>query len=200
VIADYREASESTPVSLRDWRRAQAALNSAMTLSPDDKSIRGKYELVDGFVKVLKIGNLKAARADFEQARDLLPDSPDPHLGLAQVWMRQGDLDKAEEELNHAKRNGFQPGRREQRDLADGYRARGEKWLAEAKRAHGLGQMQDALKHADGDLAHALELYNSVAPLFNGVQLAERVSDEREKAAKTLAQAAQVQDSPGGNP
>jgi len=200
VIADYREASESTPVSLRDWRRAQDALKEAMKLSPDDKSIRGKYELVDGFVKVLKIANLKAARADFEQARDLLPDSPDPHLGLAQVWMRQGDLDKAVEELDHAKRNGFQPGRREQRDLADGYRARGEKWLAEAKRAHGLGQMQDALKHADGDLAHALELYNSVAPLFNGVQLAERVSDEREKAAKTLAQAAQVQDSPGGNP
>jgi eukaryotic-like serine/threonine-protein kinase len=200
VIADYREASESTPVSLRDWRRAQTALNSAMTLSPEDRSIRGKYELVDGFVKLLRIGNLKAARADFEQARDLLPDSPDPHLGLAQVWMREGDLDKAEEELNQAKRNGFQPGRREQRDLADGYRARGEKWLAEAKRAHGLSQMQDALKHADGDLAHALELYNSVAPLFNGVQLAEKVSDEREKAAKSLAQAEQIQDAPGGNP
>jgi serine/threonine protein kinase len=199
VIADYREASESTPVTLRDWQSAQAALKEAMKLSPDDKSIRGKYELVDGFVK-LRLGRMKGARADFDQARDLLPDSPDPHLGLAQVWMREGDLDKAEEELHQAKLNGFQPGRREQRDRADGYRARGEKWLAEAKRAHGLGQMQDALKHADGDLAHALELYNSVAPLFNGVQLAEKVSDEREKAAKSLAQAAQIQDAPGGNP
>ncbi len=167
VIADYREASESTPVSLRDWRRAQAALNSAMALSPDDKSIRGKYELVDGFVK-LRTGNLKIARADFEQARDLLPGSPDPHLGLAQVWMREGDLDKAEDELKQAKRNGFQPGRREQRDLADGYRVRGERWLTEAKRARGLSQMQEALKQADADLAHAQELYNSVAPLFNG--------------------------------
>jgi tetratricopeptide (TPR) repeat protein len=200
VIADYREASESTPVSLRDWRRAQTALNSAMTLSPDDKSIRGKHELVDGFVKLLKAGNLRDARADFDQARNLLPDSPDPHLGLAQIRMREGDLDKAEEELNQAKRNGFQPGRREQRDLADGYRVRGEKWLAEANRAHGLGQMQDALKHADSDLAHAEELYNSVAPLLKGVELAEKVSLEREKAAKSLAQAAQIQDSSGGNP
>jgi tetratricopeptide (TPR) repeat protein len=170
-----------------------------MTLSPGDKSIRGRYELVDGFVN-FRTGNLKGARADFDEARNLLPDSPDPHLGLAQIRMREGDLDKAEEELNQAKRNGFQPGRREQRDLADGYRVRGEKWLAEARRAHGLSQMQDALKRADGDLAHAQELYNSVAPLFNGVQLAEKVSLERGEAARSLAQAAQIQDAPGGNP
>src|SRR6185437_7494268 len=107
-------------------------------------------------------GNVKEARADFEQARALMPHSPDPHLGLALIQMREGDLDKAEEELNQAKRNGFQPGRREQRNLADGYKTRGEKWLAEAKRAHGLSQMQDSLKHADSDLAHAQELYNAV--------------------------------------
>ncbi|HEX4135117.1 MAG TPA: protein kinase [Bryobacteraceae bacterium] len=195
VIADYREASESTPVYLRDWRRAQAALNSAMGLAPEDKAIRGKYRLVDGHIK-LRNGDVRNARADFEQARNLLPDSPDPHLGLALIQMREGDLDKAEEEFNQAKRNGFQPGRREQRDLADGYKARGEKWMAEARRAHGLGQMQDALKHADSDLAHAQELYNSVAPLFNGVQLAEKVSLERDQAAKILAQAETAQPDP----
>jgi tetratricopeptide (TPR) repeat protein len=171
-----------------------------MTLSPEDKAIRGKYRLVDGHLE-FKLGHVKTARADFEQAETLLPHSPDPHLGLALIWMRDGDLDKAEAELNEAKRNGFQPGRREQRDLADGYKARGEKWLAEARRAHGLSQMQDSLKHADSDLAHAEELYNSVAPLFNGVQLAEKVSLERDKAAKTLAEAEQAQpDPPKENP
>ncbi len=219
VIADYREASESTPVYAKDWRRAQAALNSAMALSPEDKSIRGRHELVDGYLKLFAIGSLKTtrpdfaqarnsvmkdARADFEQARALLPHSPDPHLGLAQIAMREQDLDRAEEELKQAKRNGFQPGRREQRDLADGYRARGERWIAEARRAHGLSQMQDSLKHADSDLAHALDLYNSVAPLFNGVQLAEKVSLERDKAAKSLAQAAEIlnpaSDAPKENP
>jgi hypothetical protein len=204
VIADYREASESTPVYLRDWRRAQAALSSAMALAPDDKSIRGKYQLVDGYLQLLRSGDVKQARAEFEQARNLMPKAPDPHLGLALIQMREGDLDKAEEELNLAKRNGFQPGRREQRDLANGYRARGERWIAEAKRARGLAQMQDLLKHADSDLAHAEELYNSVAPLFNGVQLAEKVSLERDKAAKSLAQAEQIlnaqPDSPKENP
>jgi hypothetical protein len=113
--------------------------------------------------------------------------------------MREGDLDQAEEELNQAKRDGFQPGRREQRDLANGYRARGERWLAEARRAYGLGQMQDLLKRADSDLAHAQELYNSVAPLFDGVQLAEKVSLERDQAARSLARAAQIQDPPKGS-
>ena len=188
VIADYREASESTPVFTRDWRRAQAALSSATALSPEDNSIRGRSRLVDGHLE-LRLGHVKTARADFEQARSLLPHSPDPHLGLALLQMREGDLDRAEAELNEAKRNGFQPGRREQRDLADGYKARGEKWLAEARRAHGSSQMMDSLKHADSDLAHAEELYNSVAPLFNGVQLAEKVSLERGQAAKILAQA-----------
>ena len=202
MIADYREASESTPVYVRDWRRAQAALGSALTLAPDDKSIRGKYRLIDGHLK-LKANNVKDARSDFEEARNLLPKSPDPHLGLALVQVIEGDLDKAQDELNQAKHNGFRPGRREQKQLADGYKARGEKWLAAAKRTNNLAQMQDSLKRADSDLAHALELYNAVSPFFNGVQLAERVSLERDRAAKSLALAKQAQvtaDVPKENP
>ncbi len=199
VIADYREASESTPVYPRDWRRAQAALASAMTLAPDDKSIRGKYSLINGFL-VLK-ANLRQARADFEEARRLLPDSPDPHLGLALIQMSQGNLDEAQDELNKAERNGFRPGRREQRDLADGYRVRGERWLAAAHRIHDIGKMEEALKHADSDLAHAQELYNSVAPFLNGVQMAETVSMERDRVAKTLALAQPAAaDPPGDKP
>ena len=211
VIADYREASESTPVYLSDWRRAQADLSAAMNLSPNDKATRGKYALVNGYLKFMNIPNikrtrpdyiqarnlmLKDARGDFEQARTLLPNSPDPHLGLALIQMRDGDLDKAEEELNQARRSGFQPGRREQRDLANGYQVRGEKWLVQAQHAPGIGQMQDDLKRADSDLAHAESLYNAIAPMFNGVQLAEKVSLERDKAAKSLAQAQQASSSP----
>jgi serine/threonine protein kinase len=188
VIADYREASESTPVYTRDWRRAQAALASAMALAPGDTSIRGKYSLIDGHLKLLA-GNIKGARADFEDARNLLPHAPDPHLGLALIRMSEGDLDKAEDELNEAKRNGFRPGRREEAALANGYKARGEKWLGEARRAHDIGRMQDALKHADADLAHAQDLYNSVAPFRNGIEMAEKVSTERDRVAKSLAEA-----------
>jgi serine/threonine protein kinase len=192
VIADYREASESTPVYMHDWKRAQSALNSAVSLAPDDKAIRGKARLVDGHLN-LKAGSLKQARADFEEARALLPNSADPHLGLALIFESEGDLDKAESELNEAKRNRFSPGRREQRNLADGYRQRGERWLAGARRTHDMVQMQDELKHADSDLAHAQDLYNGIAPFWNGAELAQRVSLERDRAAKTLAEAQQIQ-------
>jgi serine/threonine protein kinase len=193
VIADYREASESTPVYVRDWKRAQASLSAAMSLAPNDKRIRGKYELVQGHLMLQgKNPNPRDARADFEEARKLLGNSPDPHLGLALIHTSEGDLDRAEEELNEAKRNGFRPGRREQVQLANGYRVRGEKWLASARRARDIDKMQDSLKRADTDLAHAQELYNSVAPFLNGAQLAERVSAERDKAAKTLAEAQQI--------
>jgi serine/threonine protein kinase len=192
VIADYREASESTPVYSRDWKRAQTALASAIALAPDDKLIRGKARLIDGHLK-LKAGNIREARAAFEEARNLMPHSPDPHLGLALIHMSEGDLDKAEDELNQAKRNGFLPGRREQRNLADGYRVRGERWLSSAHHIHDIAKMQDALKHADNDLAHAEGLYNEVSPFWNGRELAEKVSVERDRAAKTLALAQQIE-------
>ena len=192
VIADYREASDSTPVYAKDWLRAKTALNSALALVPDDRSIRGKQKLADGHLK-LSAADLKTARADFEEARTLLGRSPDPHLGLAQFYMRGGrDLDKAEAELKEAEHNGFRPGRREQAQLARGYRLRGEEWMKQAEKMRDIGQVRDALKHAEADLAHAQELYNSVAPFYNAMQLAERVSGERDSVAKRLALAQTV--------
>ncbi len=45
VIADYREASESTPVYRARTGGAPARRSrSAMSISPEDKSIRGKYQ------------------------------------------------------------------------------------------------------------------------------------------------------------
>jgi serine/threonine protein kinase len=192
VIADYREASESTPVYSRDWKRAQAALTQAVSIAPDDKSIRGKSKMVDGHLR-LRAGDLRKARSDFEEARGLLPNSPDPHLGLALIHMSDSELDKAEDELHQAQRNGFRPGRREQKALADAYKKHGERWLSEGKRAHDIGKMQEALQHADSDLEHAQNLYNSVAPFLNGTELAEKVSAERDQAQKTLAAAQQAQ-------
>jgi serine/threonine protein kinase len=191
VIADYREASESTPVYTRDWKRAQEALTQAVSIAPDDKSIRGKSRMVDGHLR-LRAGDLKTARSNFEDARSLLPNSPDPHLGLAMIHMTDSELNKAEEELKEAQRNGFRPGRREQKALADAYRRHGERWIADAKRAHDINKMQDALKHADADLEHAQSLYNSVAPFMNGSELAEKVSLERDQAQRTLAAAQQA--------
>ncbi len=194
VITDYREASESTPVYTKDWKRAQSAINAATNLAPDDTNIRGRANLVDGHLKLIS-RDVKGARSSFEAARDKMSRSPDPHLGLAMIHMLDSDLDKAEAELNEAQRNGFRPGRREQKALADAYKKRGERWIAVAKKAHDIGRMEDALKKADGDLEHAQSLYNSVAPFFDGIEMSERVAALREQAQRTLA-AAQLAQTP----
>ena len=198
VITDYREASESTPVYVKDWKRAQSAISAAVTLAPEDTAIRGRASLIDGHLKY-RAGDIKGARSSFEAARERMSKSPDPHLGLAMINLQDSDLDKAEAELNEAQRNGFRPGRREQKALADAYRKRGQKWIAVAKKAHDIVRMETALKKADGDLEHAQNLYNSVAPFFDGIEMSERVAAEREQAQRTLG-AAQLAQRPAGNP
>jgi serine/threonine protein kinase len=194
VISDYREASESTPVRLRDWRRAEGALAAAQTLSPEDKNVRGKYDIVEGFI-ALQSRKPDTARRDFEEALHLVSHSPDAHLGLAQIYMSEGDIDRAKNELNEAQKRGFQPGRREEKSLGDGYRRRGERFLADARRTRDLAQMQDLMRRADNDLKQAQSLYESVAPFWGGATLAERVATERARAEKTLAEAEQAQQS-----
>jgi serine/threonine protein kinase len=207
VLLDYREASESTPVYLQDWQRANAALNAALNFASDDKSVRGKSQLVRGYINLLhrdpktrKADRLKFARGDFEAARALMPHSPDPHLGLAQIFMYDGDLEQAENELNESQRDGFQPGRREKRALADTYRRRGERFLSEAHRVHDITKMQDSLQKADSDLSHAQTLYTQIRPFLDGGTLAEAVSNEREQAEKTLEASKLAMDGPKENP
>ena len=196
VLADYREASESTPVYPQDWRRAASALNAALTISPTDRAIQGKERLVAGFQALLRRdrkGRLdpdyRTAREDFEAARGLVPHSPDPHLGLAQLYMHDGDFERAQYELNESKNNGFPPGRREFKALADMYKRRGERWAAAAEHAHGVDKLTEDLQHAKDDFQKAQDLYTQIAPALNGANLAEKVSEERGAAEKNLASA-----------
>jgi serine/threonine protein kinase len=197
VLADYREASESTPVHADDWRRAKEAIAAALSFAPEDKALRGRRVLIQGYINVLhNPPYLRSARANFEEARTLLPNSPDPHLGLAQIYMRDADLDQAEKELEESKKNGFRPGRREQRDLADAYRRRGERQIAAARKVHDIEQMQDSLQRAEKDLDEAQKLYREVSPFYNGATLAEQVAAERGQAEKIVSAAKLATENP----
>ena len=99
--------------------------------------------------------------------------------------MHDGELEKAQRELDESKNNGFTPGRRELRDLANTYRRRGQRWAVAAQHAHDIEKMKDALQHAEADLDNAQKLYNQIAPFFRGAELAESVSLERGEAEKT---------------
>ncbi len=64
-----------------------------------------------------------------------MPRSPDPHLGLARIYVySEKNVGKAMAELHAAERLGFRPGPREIEQEADGYRFRAVAELGEARK------------------------------------------------------------------
>jgi plasmid stabilization system protein ParE len=118
----------------------------------------------------------------------LLPKSPDPPLGLVFAYIAAGNMVQAEDALNAAKENGFEPGAREENALADGFRLRGERNLATGRSAHDFRAMEALLQRAESDLGRAHDLYLTV----QNPQVAARVSAERQHAIAVLAQARRI--------
>jgi serine/threonine protein kinase len=184
VIAEYR-VNDAPTVMENDWIRAQAALARALQLEPGDKEIRGKMYICEGHISRIRGIARKQpklfqdARARFEEAHELLPKSPDPYLGLARLYVYSlGDVEKAEEALRNADRRGHDLGKREKAQLADGYRARGDKFMREAERASGLPDEKDYLDRAKEDYRRAEDLYREILPFSGSPASLRRVFDQ----------------------
>lgn len=183
TINDYR-SSDAPAVMENDWVRAQQTLSRALDLNPSDKEIRGKLYLAEGHLNRIRGTSrasgklLNEARAKFDGARELLPKSPDPYLGLARLYVYSlKDVEKAEEALRAADKRGYEPGRREKAQLADGYRDRAERLLKEADRATGLPEEKDYLERARNDFERAEELYRGIVPFGGSAASLRRVLD-----------------------
>jgi hypothetical protein len=100
------------------------------------------------------------AKTGFEEAHSYLPRSPDPHLGLARIYVYHlRNIGRAVAELSDAERLGFKPGPREFEQQADGYLVRAESELRQAQKA--TLARADAAKYlalARGDLDRARNL------------------------------------------
>ena len=183
VIAEYRN-SDAPSVSEADWQRADAVLTKALDLHPGDKEIRGKLYLVNGHISRIR-GTARAngkllsdARQKFEEARDLIPRSPDPWLGLARLYVYSvKDVEKAEEALKQASKRGHGMGRREKAQLGDGYRDRAERLLREADRVTGMPEEKDYLERAKDDFERAEEFYRDIVPFAGSASSLRRVLD-----------------------
>lgn len=175
TLAQYGN-DDAPPVYLPQWEQARTDMARALELDPDDNAIKGRLRLCEGHVERIKAGalhgearqkQLNEAVQKFEEAAQLMRNSPDPYLGLARIYVYDiGDVDKAEEALNKAADNGHPTGRRERAQLADGYRRRADRiWRESRGFAESPDQERGYLEEALHDYARAQDLYQQ-AGLF----------------------------------
>jgi tetratricopeptide (TPR) repeat protein len=169
VIDTYR-TNEAQLLYEKDWERARAMAAHALAVDPDE-TVRGKVRLAEGHIARINATAHRSAQEytvateKFTEARNLLPRSPDPLLGLARVYVYGlKDLDKGYEALQEAQRRGYTLGNREKLLLADGYRDRADRIFWDSRNVRGLPPEKDQVQRAADDYQRALELYQQIAP------------------------------------
>jgi serine/threonine protein kinase len=191
VIEHYRNSSDPR-VQDFDWSKAALCFTHALEMDRNDRDVQGKLALCHGFENLERTdaGAAHAAQADFEDAAMLAPGLPDPHLGLARVYVYSlKNVGKAIAELHEAQRLGFEPGPREAEEEGDGYRFRATAELASA-RAAGVRERttrERYLRMAQRDFERARRLYEPIEG-FSNVSAELRQVDEDDRARQDLAE------------
>ncbi|HEY4575398.1 MAG TPA: serine/threonine-protein kinase, partial [Thermoanaerobaculia bacterium] len=162
------------PIStLKGWQKAHDRLQAAVDLNYRDRSARAKMLYAQGHLdriaaqKARSAGQGDEARQkvrdavdEYQDAAKLVPDWPDPYLGLAHVYAYEApDLKQLEGTINELEHRGYTPGRREKAMLADGYRAQAEQVFAQARAAQGTDQEQELLERSRDTFTQAIGLY-----------------------------------------
>jgi hypothetical protein len=201
IIDRYRNNSDPA-IENFDWQKAVVSLRHALEIDHSDHSAEGKLALAYGYVNLIRANSdqtgqrqtfVDAAQAKFVETSTLIPRSPDPHLGLARIYVYYvKNVGKAIAELHEAQRLGFQPGPREAEQEADGYRFRANAELAEAQKYRVTSRSMEEryLRLAQRDFARARELYEPILG-FSNVNVALHQVDDDDLTRQQLDQVLQ---------
>ena len=137
ALESYDSSSDSDPRHF-DWQRAELCLTRAQELGLSGPDTLGKLALTRGYAALATIMDSKGsdsaalfklredARDRFAEAARDMPQSPDPHLGLARIYIYSlPSLDNALAEFQNAARLGYRLGPREIEQQGDAFRLRG---------------------------------------------------------------------------
>lgn len=162
VIERYRNSSDPV-IAHFDWHKAQLAMQHVLELDPNDRRSRGKLALAEGYVRLPN--DPSGAKASFERAMEELPNSPDPHLGLARIYIYTlHNVGMAMVHFHEAEQLGFRSGPREFEQQGDGYLYRAEQAFREWQAAGRAPKAQQAhyLLLAQRDFERARSLYEPI--------------------------------------
>lgn len=181
ILTAYTHSSDP---ALRDfdWYKAELRLQDAVDQGRASDEALSKLALAKGYFALERLSRgpatdkeaveLRAqALSDFEEAARQAPQSPEPHLALARVYVySMPDLGRTRAEFAAAEKLGAKLGPREIEEEADAWRIR-----AQQLRASNARGSREAARQA-------IALYRRVSPFDK--------SNERLKELKTLSQPA----------
>ena len=155
--------------------------------------MKGKLALSNAYLAFLESPQTEQtvarAKTNFEEALSYLPRAPDPHLGLARIYVYHiRNVGRAVAELSDAERLGFKPGPREFEEQADGYLLRAENELRQAQKVSLT--RADAAKYlalARGDMERARNLYEPIDGYSNVGSNLKRLDRDRDRLQALLA-------------
>jgi serine/threonine protein kinase len=192
VIADYR--SETPRVAERQWEETFLYLSWALELDPTDRTVRAYKRYCEAHIDRINgeahklTRRLNDALLKFREAAALKHGWPDPHLGLARVYIYDlNDLEKGSAELQQAEKDGYALGNREKAQMADGFRNRGDRICGELRRLRTLPGEREHLLKARRDYEEALELYQSIFPYGESGANIQLTQTRIEKVEERLA-------------
>ena len=188
VIARYRNSSEPGFQNY-DWLKAKLALAHALELDPGAAELRGKMALCEGYLQLGANLASPAALASFQSAAEVLPLWPDPHLGLARIYIySQQNSGKAAAEFHTAERLGYSLGPREFEQQADGYLLRAEQWLRKFQKAKTVAERRKYKAQLDRDIERARSLYEPIAGYSDVDDHLDRLEQDAASAQQIEAQ------------
>ena len=132
ILDSYRQSSDPSLHDF-DWHKAEVYLERAAELGGTDDRTLGELALSRGYATLERLagahyspvaaGQLRRyARDQFTLAAQKMPQSPDPHLALARIYVYSlPDVAKAMQEFDEAERLGAMLGQREFVEQADAY-------------------------------------------------------------------------------
>jgi serine/threonine protein kinase len=168
ILDGFRNSADGR-LSDFDWGRARQCLKDALSIDPSDMKAKGKLALCNGYANLCENPALpKAAKSidRFREAEWYMPRSPDPHLGLARVYIyAYHNIGQAIAEFELAEELGYHCGPREAEQEADGYLFRAEWELSRARQAPAAMREQRAkwLSMARADIQRARSRYEPIA-------------------------------------
>ncbi len=193
ILDGYRSSSD-TRLSDFDWSRARLCLRYALQIEPSDTKTKGKLALAEGYLNLVQ--NPKPPKAslsidNFRQAASYLPKSPDPHLGLARLYVYAfRNIGEAMPEFQQAEKLGYQLGPRETTQEADGFLFRSEWELARARHVRAnREEMQKWLDMARSDADRSRALYEPLVGYSNVSANLEQIYQDRVEQSKLAAAA-----------